>query len=86
MMLPKRYLAALVAAALAAGYFLADDQPAPPSAADRPILSALARFAKTGLWLLLVAEPAPEPGPAGDLVHHVVGPDGHPTLDHREGW
>jgi hypothetical protein len=86
MTIPKRYLVALVALALAAGYVLAADRDPRPSPADRPILATLARFAKTGLWLLLVAEPPPEPAPAGELVHHIVGPDGHPQLDHREGW
>lgn len=86
MTIPKRYLALALAAALAAGYYLANDRPRPPSPADRPILAAIARLAKTGLWFLLIAEPPPEPAPAGELVHHVVGPDGHPAINHREGW
>ena len=88
MMLPKRYLALALVAALAAGYFLANDgaSPRPPSPADRPFLTAIARLAKAGLWLLLVAEPAPEPTAPAELVHHVIGPDGHPAVHHREGW
>lgn len=88
MTIPKRYLVLALVAALAAGYYLASDRghPRPPSPADRPFLAAIARLAKNGLWLLLLAEPPPEPGPPAELVHHVIGPDGHPALDHREGW
>jgi hypothetical protein len=42
----------------------------------RPVITAIARLAKFGLWLLVVDPP---PGPPQYAKH-----DG--TLNHREGW
>jgi hypothetical protein len=48
-------------------------------ARDRPVLSFLARVAKTGLWLLVV-EPVPD-----DLPEYASVVD-HNNINHREGW
>jgi len=74
----------IVAGALAvfvAGWFLGQqaggDLPWAPRK-DRPVLSLLAKIAKTGLWLLVV-EPVPD-----DLPEYSVADHNH--VNHREGW
>lgn len=61
----------------------------PHPAPDRPVLTALARLARTaarlGLWIAFAAEPPPETrqqlvrGPRRDDA-------GHTVIDHAEGW
>ena len=48
-------------------------------ARDRPVLTFLAKLAKTGLWLLVV-EPVPD-----DLPEYASVTD-HNHINHREGW
>ena len=63
----------------------------PPSVPDRPVVKAvgrLARFAaRWGLWMALAAEKSPDPEQRQQLVHAPqVDAEGHPRVDHREGW
>lgn len=51
---------------------------------DRPVLKALARFAKTALWLAAFAEPAPESHE--DTRSVMVGEDGYVQVNHARGW
>ena len=48
---------------------------------ERPILTALARVAKLGLWLLVV-EPVPDDVPENQYATHVDCDH----ISHREGW
>jgi hypothetical protein len=47
----------------------------------RPVLTALARLAKFGLWLMVVEPPPPDLPPERSFVKH--DPD---YISHREGW
>ena len=47
---------------------------------ERPILTALARIAKLGLWLMVV-EPVPDDLPENQYTH--LDTD---VINHREGW
>jgi hypothetical protein len=47
---------------------------------ERPILTALARIAKLGLWLMVV-EPVPEDLPENQYTHSDTD-----VINHREGW
>ena len=51
----------------------------------RPVLRLLARLARTGLWVMMFAEPAPQ-ADQQHLVHARVDGDGHQILDHGRGW
>lgn len=54
--------------------------------ADRPILRAIARLAKLGLWVMWCAEPAPPSAPETHVAHANAGTDGHVILRHGSGW
>jgi hypothetical protein len=63
--------------------------PNPP----RPVLNAMARLIRTaarlGLWVAFAADPPPEKKPEDrqQLVKAPsIGADGHPAVDHAEGW
>lgn len=77
----RRVIAAgLVVFAL--GWFAGQGRnPLAPPKPDRPVLTALARLAKLGLWVL-VAEPVPE-DPRPEQLVIVSRTD---RLNHREGW
>ena len=47
---------------------------------DRPILSAIARLAKFGLWIMVV-EPVPDDALANQYTRYEAD-----TINHREGW
>lgn len=47
---------------------------------ERPILTALARIAKLGLWLMVV-EPVPEDLPENQYTYSDTD-----VINHREGW
>lgn len=85
MTLSKTTAAILLAGALLLGWSLRrpDDTPAPT---DRPVLRAIARAARWGLWMLLAAEPAPATRQPAHLAHSNVGADGYQVLDHAAGW
>lgn len=61
----------------------------PEPVPGRPVLSAFVRLTKTaarlGLWFALAAERPPEQ-PRQQLVQHTFDADGHPVVDHGEGW
>lgn len=89
--LTKRQLAALVLAALIAGWWMSlprGSLPSPftPPANDRPFLRMIARAAKTFLWLAVVAEGPPADAEPAQFVRAHVGEDGYQTLDHGRGW
>ena len=50
---------------------------------DRPVLRWVARAAKTALWFMLIAEPAPE---QRQVAQHAVGDDGFPVIDHARAF
>ena len=49
---------------------------------ERPILTALARLAKLGLWVLVVVEPVPDDLPDDNQYTHLDTD----IINHREGW
>ena len=49
------------------------------------MLRFLASVARTGLWFMMFAEPAPPREPA-QLVHHAIGDDGYQRLNHAESF
>lgn len=78
----------LIAAGLllfALGWFTGqgNGNPFGPTRPDRPFLSALAKLAKAGLWLLVV-EPVPDDLPPEDRMAKMGRRDN--TINHREGW
>lgn len=81
-----RTLAIICAACLFVGWWYSAPQPKPVPLADRPFLKALARLAKTGLWIMLVAEQPPTEQPQPQFVHARARPDDDRTLRHGEGW
>ena len=56
--------------------------PFAPAKPERPFLTALAKLAKAGLWLLVV-EPVPDDLPPEDRLAKMGRRD---TINHREGW
>lgn len=75
----------LAVAIFAAGWMIGHQAgeaflPWQPSGKSRPVLKFLARLAKTGLWVMLAAEP---PQPASHYTHQVYR---RGELNHREGW
>ena len=89
-MLIDRKLVAIVLVCLAAGWWLGSSPASPINPTpQRPVLTALGRIARTaarlGLWMALAAE-APPPQQR-QLVHAPnYDADGHPVVDHGEGW
>jgi hypothetical protein len=78
----------VVAAALAAGYWLASSPAETPRPAERPVVRWIARAARSLLWVALLAEKPPvEPQPDHHLARaERVGDDGYPLLDNARGW
>lgn len=90
-MIPNRKLVAGAAAVLVAGVllgsFLTNRGPTPhpwAPAKPRPFLQAVARIAKTFLWIALVAEKSP--ALERPVVQAGIGADGYANLDNRRGW
>lgn len=54
-----------------------------PRAKERPFLAALAKLAKTALWLAAFAEPAPEEEPVQSVL---VDEHGYARINHARGW
>lgn len=71
--------------AIGVGYAIANN-PIPQPRPDRPVARWFARAARTCLWWMAFAEPAPEQLETRQLVHARVGGDGQPLLDHGSGW
>jgi hypothetical protein len=81
-----RTLALICAVCLAVGWWHSSP-PKPAPLADRPFLKALARLAKTGLWIMLAAEQPPQDdGQPAQFVHARARPDDVRTVRHGEGW
>lgn len=74
-------------AAFAVGYFAAGnaDRSPSPRPSDRPVLSWIARAAKNLLWVAILADPPPPEQADTRVVHHAVGADGYPLVDHGRG-
>ncbi len=53
---------------------------------DRPVLRAIARIAKSLLWVALVADGPPASAAEYQTVRTRVGDDGHQVLEHGRGW
>ena len=94
MRIDRSHVVALVLA-VTLGYWLGHSPASPvgpPAPPDRPVIHAvgrLARFAaRWGLWVALAAEKPPaEPEQRQQLVHAPrFDAEGHPVIDHREGW
>ena len=51
---------------------------------QRPVLRFLARLAKTGLWVMMFADPPP--ADQAYVVQSRVDSDGHRVLNHGQGW
>jgi hypothetical protein len=76
----------VLAAAFAIGYWLAgqpDNHTPRPS--DRPVLTWIARAAKSMLWIAVFAEPPPAAAADTRTVQHAIGADGYPVVDHSRG-
>lgn len=73
-------------ACLALGWYIGQGDtlnPLVPHGNRRPILSFLAKIAKTGLWVMLVAEEPPRQEPFHYAVRRVDDPH---SVRHTEGW
>ena len=61
----------------------------PDPVPGRPIVSAFVRLTKVaarlGLWFALAAEPAPQ-AREPQLARSLYDAEGHPVVDHAEGW
>lgn len=77
----KKFLIISCLIAFAVGYNVSSAVNKPK---DRPVLKALARFAKTALWLAAFAEPAPEAHEEAKST--VMGEDGYVQVNHARGW
>lgn len=90
-MLIDRKTIAIVLVALAAGWWLGSSPASPINPTpQRPVLKAVGRLARVaarfGLWMAIAAEPPPR-ADQRQLVHApAVDADGHPVVDHGEGW
>lgn len=82
----------LLLAAVVLGWWLGSSPASPINphpVPDRPVLTAFVRLAKIaaklGLWAALAAEQPPEE--RQQLVQtRRVDAEGHPVIDHAEGW
>lgn len=82
----------LLLAAVALGWWLGSSPASPVNphpVPDRPVLTAFVKVAKLaarlGLWAALAAEHLPEE--RQQLVQtRRVDAEGHPVIDHAEGW
>ena len=78
-----RSTAFAVIAAFALGVWVAT--PTTPQPPDRPVLTWIARAAKTLLWVAAFAEQPPEHRHDARIVQHAIGEDGYPIVDHGRG-
>lgn len=70
----------------ALGWFAATSPVSPiKPAPERPVLRFLAKLAKTGLWVMMFAEPPPKEQ-QHYIVHARVDEDGNKVLNHGQGW
>lgn len=81
-----RSTAIALAVVFALGYWYASSgNAAPDKPRERPVLRWVVRLAKSALWVALFAE-GPPAEPQHALVRAHVGEDGHPLVEHGEGW
>jgi hypothetical protein len=76
-------IAVLVAVAVTWAAATSEYSPVKPKP-DRPVLRLLAKLAKTGLWVMMFAEPPP--AEQAYVVHARVDENGHRVLNHGQGW
>lgn len=77
----KRTIAAACLMAFAAGWFVSGSVEKPK---DRPFLMALAKIAKTALWIAAFAEQPPaDPDPLPSVM---VDEQGIARINHARGW
>lgn len=60
-------------------------QSIPQPNTDRPVLRALARIAKTALWFMAFAEPAPS-DPNVEVQSVLTDENGYAHINHARGW
>jgi hypothetical protein len=77
-------LALVCAVCFAAGCWFGYGNGKAAAAQDRPVLRAIARVAKLGLWMMFLAESSPPAEPAH--VAHIYRHHGGDQITHREGW
>ena len=53
---------------------------------ERPVLKAIARFAKTALWFMAFAEPVPEEHPNQHVQSVLMDEKGYAHINHARGW
>ena len=75
----------VLAAVFALGYWIAGQPDQAPPRPDRPVLTWIARAAKSLLWVAVFAEPAPAAAADTRTVQHAIGADGYPVVDHSRG-
>ena len=93
-MTDRRLIVAALVVAVAAGFWLGSSPSSPVNPnPPRPVLTALARAVRTaarlGLWIAVAGEkpPAAQTEDRQQLVRAPrVDAEGHPVIDHREGW
>ena len=80
----------LVCLGVAVGWwvFSSPDSPSPTPEKERPVLTFLAKAARTALWVMIFADGPPPPEPESRLTqdHGEIGRDGFATLNHGRGW
>ena len=83
--LQKSHLAVVCLACLVAGWWLTSSSPLAPSPErERPVLKAIARIARSLLWVSLLAEAPPEE--SRSYAHARLDAMGQPVIDHSRGW
>lgn len=85
----KKVMQTLVIAGIlgvAVGWFAATSPLSPiKPERERPVLKLLAKLARTGLWVMMFADPPPKDS-THRIVHSRVDDEGHKVLNHSEGW
>lgn len=87
----SRTTIAAVIVVIAAGLYLSSGSSPSPNPfvptpkPDRPVLSLIAKLARTLLWLALLGEET-EPDESVQVVHARCDENGNPLLDHGRGW
>lgn len=57
-----------------------------PTKPQRPVLTAIARFARTALWFMAFAEPPPKDEPGQHIQSVLVDENGYAHINHARGW
>lgn len=82
----------IAVACLAFGWWLGSSPSSPVNPRpqpDRPVVTAIARLARIaarwGLWAAMLADDQPQQYEQR-VVRNMYDSDGHPVVDHAEGW